>query len=270
MTPALQLLFETPGLPQFDLPAELATLYGGKIGFSTPCLYANFVQSLDGVTAIPGLPQSGRLIAGGSEPDRFVMGLLRACADAVLIGAGTLHGSPHTHWTAENAYPSAATLYAELRRRCGAPAKPALAVLTGSGSIDPQHPGLSEPALVLTSEEGAKRLEGRLPAPAAIVPIADRPPLAAVSAVDALHARGYARILCEGGPTLFGALMESRLVDELFLTLSPQFAGRKADSRRLSLIENAELLPALSVTGRLLSARRAQSHLFMRYDLQRV
>ena len=106
---------------------------------------------------MPALLESSHLIAAGSEPDRFVMGLLRACADAVLVGAGTLRGSPRTRWTAEHAYPPAAPLYAELRRRRGRPPQPTLAVLSGSGRIDPQHPGLGERSLVLTSEQGAAR-----------------------------------------------------------------------------------------------------------------
>jgi 5-amino-6-(5-phosphoribosylamino)uracil reductase len=32
-------------------------------------------------------------------------------------------------------------------------------------------------------------------------------------------------LLCEGGPTLFGALLHERVVDELFLTLSPKLTG---------------------------------------------
>jgi len=114
--PSLEPLLETPDLPDFDLPLALAEAYGGSLGFSEPRLYANFVASLDGVVAIPGEIQSNRMISAHSEADRFVMGLLRACADAVLVGAGTMLSSPRTLWTAEHAYPAAAPLYGELRR----------------------------------------------------------------------------------------------------------------------------------------------------------
>ena len=92
--PALEHLYESQGLPEFDLPSELAEAYGGALGFSEPRLYANFVTSLDGVVALPGERHSSRLISEHSTADRFVMGLLRACADAVLIGAETMRGSP--------------------------------------------------------------------------------------------------------------------------------------------------------------------------------
>ena len=263
----LEPLFELPGLPTFDLPDELAAIYGGAVGFPEQRLYANFVASVDGVVSLPALFESSHLIAAGSEHDRFVMGLLRACADAILIGAGTLHGSPRTHWTAEHAYPPAAPLYAELRRRRGRPPQPTLAVLSGSGRIDPQHPGFDERSLVLTSEQGAAQLGGRLPRSAAIVPIGDQPLLDPAVAVETLRAGGHELILCEGGPLLFGELVDAGLVDEFFLTLSPVLAGHGGASGRLSLLESAELLPGRTPAATLLTLRRADSHLFLRYQL---
>lgn len=265
----LELLFEAPGLASFDLPDELAAIYGGALGFAERRLFANFVASVDGIVALPTLLESSHLIAAGSEHDRFVIGLLRACADAVLIGAGTLHGSPRTRWTAEQAYPPAAEFYAELRRRRGCPPQPTLAVLSGSGRIDPEHPALGERSLVLTSEQGAAQLGRRLPRSAAIVPIGDHPPLDPVLAVETLRAGGHELILCEGGPLLFGQLVTAHLIDELFLTLSPVLAGHGGAGGQLSLLERAELLPSRTLPATLLALRRADSHLFLRYALGR-
>ena len=78
----LSLLFERSDLPAYDLPDTLRALYGGPIGFGAPAVYANFVSTLDGVVAMgPDVPPS--VISGRSPADRFVMGLLRACAEAV-------------------------------------------------------------------------------------------------------------------------------------------------------------------------------------------
>jgi riboflavin biosynthesis pyrimidine reductase len=265
--PPLEPLFESPELPEFDLPAGLAGTYGGPLGFSEPRLYANFVASLDGVVAIPGEIQSNRMIGAQSEADRFVMGLLRACADAVLVGAGTMLASPRTLWTAEYAYRPAAPLYRELRRSRDRPPRPTLAVLSGSGSLDPRHPALKEGALVLTSERGAARLRGRLPRATAILAVGVEAPVDPAVAVQALHRRGHELILSEGGPTAFGALVAAGLVDELFLTTSPVLAGRSPGSPRPALVEHAEFLPARMVEGELLTLRRAGSHLFGRYRL---
>jgi riboflavin biosynthesis pyrimidine reductase len=263
----LEVLNEEPQLPDFGLPGELAEAYGGPLGFTAPRLYANFVTSLDGVVAIPGELQSSHLISARSEADRFVMGLLRACADAVLVGAGTLRRSPRTRWTAEHAYPPAAELYAELRRQRGRPPQPTLAILSGSGEIDVQHPALAQGTLVLTSEQGAARLGRRLPRSASIVPIGGAPPLEPATAVEALRAGGHELILCEGGPTVFAALVAAGLVDELFLTISPLLAGRTPQRPRPGLVEGVEFLPTRSVAGRPLSLRRSRSHLFVRYTL---
>ena len=265
--PLLEPLFQAAELPEFDLPAALAEAYGGPLGFSEPRLYANFVASLDGVVAIPGEIQSNRMLSAQSEADRFVMGLLRACADAVLVGAGTMLGSPRTLWTAEHAYPPAAPLYGELRRSRGRPPRPMLAVLSGSGSVDPRHPALEEGALVLTSELGAARLRGRLPRAATILAVGAEAHLDPVAAVEALRRRGHAVILSEGGPTAFGALVAAGLVNEFFLTTSPLLAGRSPGSSRPALVEDVEFLPAATVAGKLLTLRRAGSHLFARYQL---
>lgn len=196
------------------------------------------------------------------------MGLLRACADAVFIGAGTLHGSPQTQWTAEHAYPPAAELYGDLRRRRGMPPLPTLAILSGSGKIDPKHPGLVHPAIVLTSDQGEKHLANMLPSSVRVVPLGGEPQLDVAAAVKFLREHGHRFILCEGGPTLLGALTASNLLDEMFLTISPRFAGRSERRPGLSLIENAELLPDQVVDGELLSVRRAGSQVFLRYEIR--
>jgi riboflavin biosynthesis pyrimidine reductase len=88
-------------------------------------------------------------------------------------------------------------------------------------------------------------------------------------AVETLRAGGHELILCEGGPLLFGELVDSGLVDELFLTLSPILAGHGHAGTRLSLLEGAELLPGRTPATELLTLRRADSHLFLRYRLSR-
>ena len=73
-----------------EMPEALADLYGGGLALSEDAVYANFVSSLDGVVSLGGRRGSGSTISGRDGADRFVMGLLRALADAVLVGAGTL------------------------------------------------------------------------------------------------------------------------------------------------------------------------------------
>ena len=153
----LELLWEREGLPQEELPSELSALYGGGLGFEEPRLYANFVETLDGIVAIPEIERSNALVAGDSEADKFLMGLLRAFADVVLVGSGTLLASPKGRWRPEGVYPNGKSGFAELRARRGRPERPAVAVVSSGASLDVGHPVLAQ-AFVLTTARGAAQL----------------------------------------------------------------------------------------------------------------
>ena len=258
-----EILAEQAGLPTVPLPPELARVYGGDLGLAENSLYANFVATLDGVVAIPGLRNSNAVIADHSDADRFLMGLLRSVADAVLIGAGVLRASPKGTWGAGQIHPPAAASYGELRASLGLPEAPEVAILTGSGSIDPRHPVLEGRALVLTSDDGAERLAGKIPDTAVVLSLGGETRFDGTTVVAALRARGHRRILSEAGPHTFGALLEAREVDELFLTMSPLLAGEAGVGSRVRLVEGADLVPL--VGSRLVSLRRHGAHLFARY-----
>ncbi|WP_406122532.1 dihydrofolate reductase family protein [Streptomyces canus] len=264
----LELLYEKAGQPHFGLPPALATAYGGNLGFTTPCVYANFVTSLDGVVALgPEYPSSGSAISGREPADRFVMGLLRAWADAVLIGAGTLRATPRHLWTPDHVCPQAAPDFRELRRSLKRSTQPRLVVVTASGDVPTAHPALQSGALVATTADGARRLEGRLPPTCAILTAVEGPALRMADVLMALHAQGHTAVLTEGGPRLIGHLLRQGLLDELFLTTSPVLAGRAGTSRP-GLISGLELLPNQPAWTDLISARRRDSYLFLRYRLR--
>jgi riboflavin biosynthesis pyrimidine reductase len=259
-------LAEERGLPQWELPEQLRRLYGGPIGFPERCTVVNFVETLDGVVAIPDVPRSNALIAAESDADRFVMALLRACADVILVGSGTLLASPQGTWRPERAYPPAGDALLELRRARGLPEQPRVAVVSTGATLDVSHPVLRGGALVLTTSAAAADLRASVPAEAEVIPVNDGESVDLAKALELLRARGYGVVLSEGGPTVLASLLASRLVDELFLTLSPLVAGRAAGAR-LSLVEGVELLPDVRVEGALRSVRRSGGHLLLRYGL---
>ena len=90
---ALELLFDAAKWDALSVPLSLSESYAGSLRLPQKCLFANFVASLDGIVALPGDTESGQIISGRNPADRFVMGLLRAAADAVLLGAGTFRKS---------------------------------------------------------------------------------------------------------------------------------------------------------------------------------
>ena len=256
----LELLFEQGNLQPLDLPEALVTSYGSAFGVPRSCLFANFVSSLDGVVALPGDTESGQLISGKNPADRFVMGLLRACADAVLIGAGTFRKSAGHLWHPDRIYPAAAEHFAAARERLGLTAQPQFVLLSASGELDTTQPAVQR-ALIVTTRAGELRLRARVPAATRLVVLdPDRVELSAL--LDFLRAEGMPRVLTEGGPTLFAELLQQRLVDELFVTSAPSMFGRFAGDERKSLADGLDLGGA---PFELLSARRHGSHLFLRY-----
>ena len=257
----IHLLWEEAGLADRPLPESLRELYGGGIGFEGPRLFANFVETIDGVVAIPDLEKSNALVADESDDDRFVMGLLRACADVVLVGAGTLLASPKGTWRPEKVYPRAADGFAALREEWGMAERPAVAVVSTGASLDPNHPVLQD-GVLLTTAAGAEALAAVLPD---VVAVNDGDWVDLRAAVAVLRERGHERVLSEAGPHVFGSLLADALVDELFLTVSPVLAGRDLAAKRFGLVEGLELLPDVRSSPRLASVRRGNDHLFLRY-----
>ena len=261
-------LFDASRPAENLLPEQLVQLYGGALSLPRYCLYANFVSSIDGVVALEGgRAPSGGIISRKSEADRFVMGLLRAFADAIVIGAGTVRAEGRrAQWTPEFIFPAAGAGFHELRRSLKRSDTPQLVIVTASGEIDPAQAALEAGALVLTTRASEDALRARLPSASRVVAISEGARLEAAGVMSALRAEGHRVILTEGGPKLFGQFVEASLVDELFLTMSPALAGRTGD-QSFGLIDGVyfgrELRPA-----QLYSIRRGGDYLFLRYGLK--
>jgi riboflavin biosynthesis pyrimidine reductase len=77
-------------------------------------------------------------------------------------------------------------------------------------------------------------------------------------------------ILIEGGPHLMGYFFAERCLDELFLTLAPQVAGRESSIERLGVVAEKIFAPEHPVWGTLVSVKRGGSHLFLRYAFESI
>jgi riboflavin biosynthesis pyrimidine reductase len=258
----MRLLFEA-NRGEGCLTPRLAELYGGDLALADDLVFANFVTSLDGVAALPPPQRSAQLLSGRNPADRFLLGLLRALADVVIVGAGTLRAEPRHLWTAAYVSPGLTTAFAELRRP-----DPSLVIVSARGELDPGARSLELGALVLTTDEGASRLAHRLPTASRVRSLGAGPP-SGTAILEAARAEGHRRLLTEGGPTLLGHFLADQVLDELFLTLSPLVAGRSSGDGRLSLVEGIELLPGTGGWAALLSVRVHGSHLFLRYGFKR-
>ena len=270
-------------LTEENLLSETVTaFYDGKLVFSSqpkgrPLIIGNFVQTLDGIVSLKIPHQSGgAVISGGNEEDRFIMALLRACADAVMVGTGTLHEDPGHLWTPEFIYPSMAAQFVELRARLGKKSThPLNVIVSGSGQID-----LAEKvfwtrdvqALILTTARGqAHLLQQGGP------PLSPTIEVRVLPGQDALDPHDIASTLCaeygvnlllhEGGPTFFSAFLTTHLVDELFLTIAPQIAGSGLLRERPPFAVAANFDVQHALQGNLMSVKQpsAGSHLYLRY-----
>jgi riboflavin biosynthesis pyrimidine reductase len=256
----LDALFDPAASNALPLPPRIEEMYGGPLGLPPSVVYANFVTSIDGVASIAGERASSAIISGGSRADRFVVALLRSVADAVVIGSGTLaeHEGP---WTAERAFASEAASFGSVRRNLSLSPEPVLVVVTGRGSVPEDHPAIRS-AIVITSDEGRPKLSSVRCREIVAAGSGDRVDL--VAAVDGLRSRGHRRILTEGGPRLMGSMLQAQVVDELFVSVSPKLIGGTSNRSLAGGVD----VPDAAGGGRLVSIRRADDYLFLRYAVR--
>jgi riboflavin biosynthesis pyrimidine reductase len=272
----LKTLFETRRGRVLPLPPRLARLYGClrmPLPRTHPHVFSNFVTTLDGVVSLNTKGHaSGGDISGFSAQDRMVMGLLRAVADVVIIGAGTLFADRRHVWTAAAIFPELADEYRRLGEALGQRGPALNVVVSGNGRIDLRLPMFTSgkvQALIITTIAGAKRLRAQRASDSIdIRAIRGRGTTIPASAIlaEACRVRPGKRILVEGGPRLLGDFYAEHLVAEQFLTLAPQIAGRDLGDRRLSLVMGKMFAPGEALWGTLIDVRRGGSHLFLRYS----
>jgi riboflavin biosynthesis pyrimidine reductase len=211
-------------------------------------------------------------ISGFSAQDRMVMGLLRAVADVVIVGSGTFCADPRHVWTPAAICPELANDYRRLRDAMLKPCTALNVIVSAGGNIDLRLPIFASgrvPVLILTTLVGAKRLADQKPPDSvAIRAIRGADGKIAPGAIleEVARASRGKRILLEGGPHLLGSFYKARLIDEQFLTLAPQIAGREAGDCRLSLVMGTQFAPLDPLWGTLTDVRRGRSHLFLRYS----
>jgi len=270
------------------LTQGLRDLYDGDLHFPTgfaqrPYIIANFVCTLDGVSSFKVKGRSGGSTISGSDPaDRFIMGLLRASVDAIMVGAGTVHDvSPEGLWIPEYTYPDAKHLFMDYRLKVRhKPSYPLVVVVSGSGRLELERAIFRTPevrTVVLTTLAGQSELAKAGAARLGSVEIHALDALDTAGSIDPLLMMQFLRshfgveiLLHEGGPTLFGKFLAAGATDELFLTLSPQIAGRGEHTTRPGIVQGVEFGPNLAPWFRLLSAKSKGEYLYLRYDRIRV
>jgi 5-amino-6-(5-phosphoribosylamino)uracil reductase len=258
------------------LHPDFAAVYGGPLRLQQPAnglplIAVNFVTAHDGRVAYNHPDhRGGGPISGFDDNDVWLMGLLRARADAVMIGEGTLRAEPSHVNTPDDIYPAEKDAFAALRHHENRSQLPIFSYVTFEGNLPPESRVFSmEDAhvVVATTTAGARQIRANIN-PAGKLDILE-------FGADGVDLQRYARImageygvkflLCEGGATIYGALLKAGIMGEPFITRSPLVVGEDPGTPRPSLVEGTGWLPDDAPRMQIRSVRKAGDYLYMRY-----
>jgi riboflavin biosynthesis pyrimidine reductase len=199
------------------------------------------VATLDGRAAV-----NGSAVGIGSAADHRLLFELRAEADVVLHGAGTVRADPLSARVPHDL--SAA------RVSRGLSPQPIGAIATRTGNLPSRHPYYDSATLVYVTSDRQVPVE---------LPTVEVCRVQGVTGiVEDLASRGVRRVLCEGGPTLNSALFQAHLIDEIFLTLAPKLLGGESP---LTIVKGPNFDPMLRLELR--SLVELEGELFLKYGV---
>jgi riboflavin-specific deaminase-like protein len=202
-------------------------------------LRVNFVASLDGAITVGGVSEGL-----GSPGDQRVFRVLRALADAVLVGHGTAAAEGYRPLTADSPV-------GRLRSSIGRPATAPVVVVSRRASLDPGSrlgTAAVSPTVLVTCESADADRRAALAAAGTTVLVCGEDDVDLPLALDRLADQGIEQVLCEGGPHLFRTALTAGVVDELDLTVAPALVGGETrlldaglpDVRRLRTLQVLE------------------------------
>lgn len=276
-----QLLFsdETSAAP--SLPESFRSIYPGDWHIppakDRPYTYTNFGMSRDGRISYnePNMEEAHH-VTKAAPHDRWLMGLLRMRAEALMIGDTTLRLEKYHFattqevcpWTAQFIWPPDADAFTAYRQAHGMARNPLLIILSMDGNVSLDHPcfrGEDRPIVFATTKRGADKMATlKRPDTVEIVALGDE-------AVDLkrlstlLYAKyGIRQLLCEGGARVFAHMLNNGLVDEEFVTWCPTFVGRAAGRDRPSYTEGVAWMPESAPYSKPLTLHRGGDYLFLR------
>jgi riboflavin biosynthesis pyrimidine reductase len=260
----------------------------GPLGFpepppERPWIFSNFVQTLDGIASLRGYQSAGADISQSAE-DRWLMDLLRAHADAVLLGVNTLVDDAATQGSRGHVYRIEDESLLDLRAQVGRGEECNIFV-TGAATLDLAafrvfEAGEAVRPMILTTRQGRARLEQKHTHPhVKILEAGEGKFVDLPRAMGMLRQMGIRYLLCEGGPTLNGYMSRAGLIDERFLTVSPLEVGqlipeeqprtpaeqRSGERNRPTTFSAPGFLKEDAPWWRWMSCRRVGDHQFNRY-----
>lgn len=157
----------------------------------------NMITSLTGAAA--GADGTSNTLT--SPTDRALLGIIRAHADVVVVGAATVRAEGYQ-----------------------VPRLARLAIVTSSGDLAGHRlTGAADRVLLVCPAGRADEVRARADvSEAVVVPVpGDAGELHPQAIVEALAARGMGRVVCEGGPSLAERFAAAGAIDEYCVTVAP-------------------------------------------------
>ena len=224
-----------------------------------PFVYVNMAMTADGkiTSAAREYPRFT------SEHDRRNMDRLRAEADALVMGAGTVRADDPV-WHVRSPDMQAH------RRALGKQAGLLRVLVTASGRVDPGSRFFDAEEgdagrVVATVEEAPEALLAPLAGRAEVWRLG-RGAVDVVALVQRLGERGVRRLLVEGGAELNWVFLREDLLDELHVTVAPALLGGRAAPSPIA----GEGFPMAGLRRlRLEEVRREGDELFCRWTVER-
>jgi riboflavin-specific deaminase-like protein len=239
------------------MPSHVNTQHATR-NTNLPFVFINMAITADGKIAT-----ANRAVSSfGSQRDKDHLLELRATADAVMSGAGTVNAGPVTLGPGPEKY-------RRMRRRRGLAEYNLRVIASGSGNVNPEAEIFKQkfsPILILTTDRAPEAKLKPLRELGAEVKSFGAREIDFRKALQWLREKwNVKRLLCEGGGELDDALFRAGLVDELHLTICPKiFGGRKAPT-----IAEGSGVPKLSDAAqlKLKSMKRISDELFVVYEV---
>jgi len=215
------------------------------------------------ITADGKIATANRKVSSfGSKRDQEHLYELRATADAIMCGAGTVNAGPVTLG------PGAAK-FRKMRAQRGLAEYNVRIIASGSGNVNPDAEIFKKkfsPVLILTSDRAGEEKIKPLRELATEIKSFGAREVDFHKALQWLREKWKVkRLLCEGGGELDDALFRAGLVNELHLTICPKiFGGRKAPT-----IAEGDGVPKLANAAqlKLKSMERIGEELFVVYTV---
>ena len=224
--------------------------------FRRPFVVATFAMTVDGKVTTKNLAP----VDFTSREDKLHLFRQRALADAVLLG--------HTSLKRDNVRLGLPVDLQQARTKRKQTPAPLRVIVSNKGRIDSRlkvFQSTISPILIFSTTRMPKKTQAALKGKATLH-LTKSDEIDVVAMLETLRTKyNVRRLACEGGPTLFRALLERGLIDQLNLTIAPYlFGGAKAPT--LTGVSK-EFLPA-SVHCSLIDMRTIGEECFLTYRIK--